>query len=185
MVFVVILQYIAFHPFFRFLGFALPDIYRKFLAWTDAFNLNLGWLLSLGCLTRVNFYQKLLIITIGPFIAVIVLACTYAVVRRNNAVEDITEYSSQRTMVPERTATLEKARTQHYLVCLTLTFLIYSTVSTTVFQTFSCDTIDDKAEVKMSFLRADYSIQCDTPQHKLYKIYSGVMIVIYPIGKEK
>eukprot|EP00953_Heterococcus_sp_UTEX-ZZ885_P009278 5484-Heterococcus_DN1.PRE.1 len=50
-------------------GFPLPDIYRKFLAWTDAFNLNLGWLLSLGCLTRVNFYQKLLIITIGPFIA--------------------------------------------------------------------------------------------------------------------
>jgi hypothetical protein len=161
-------------------GFPLPNIYRKFLAWTDAFYLDLGWLLSLGCLTRVNFYQKLLIITIGPFIAMVVLACTYAIVRHKDRVQAVD--TSQRVLAPERTARLEKASTQHCLVFLTMTFLIYSTVSTTVFQTFSCDNIDDDAPTR-SYLRADYSIQCGTPQHKLYKIYAAVMIIIYPIGK--
>jgi hypothetical protein len=38
-------------------GLPLPDIYSKFLTWADVFNLNLGWLLSLSCLTKLNFYN--------------------------------------------------------------------------------------------------------------------------------
>jgi hypothetical protein len=50
--FQIVTQYIS------ITGLPLPNIYRKFLSWTDVFNLNLGWLLSLGCLTQINFYQK-------------------------------------------------------------------------------------------------------------------------------
>jgi hypothetical protein len=170
--------------FISITGLPLPDIYRKFLAWTDVFNLNLGWLLSLGCLARIDFYQKLMITTLGPFAAVAVLACTYAAVRRGNTVQAVTGYSSQRVVVPARTARLEKALAKHYLVCLAMTFLVYSTVSTTVFQTFACDPVDDFAEkkVKTSYLRADYSVQCDTPEHNRYKAYAAFMVIIYPLG---
>jgi hypothetical protein len=163
-------------------GLPLPDIYRNFLAWTDVFNLNLGWLLSLGCLANVNFYQKLLIITLGPFAVVAALACTYSAVRRRNQVQAVTVYSSQRAVTPARTARLDKALAQHQLVFLAMTFLIYSTVSTTVFQTFACDQVDDVVDVKTHYLRADYSIQCGTAKHTLYKVYAAIMIFIYPIG---
>jgi hypothetical protein len=162
-------------------GLPLPDIYHKFLSWTDALNLNLGWLLSLGCLTQMDFYQKLLITTLGPFVVAAGLLCTHTVVRHKNKVQAVTEYSSQRMTQPARTARLEKAFAQHYLVFLAMTFLIYSTVSATVFQTFACDTIDDFASQKTSYLRADYSIQCGSSKHTLYKVYASFMLIIYPL----
>jgi hypothetical protein len=33
-----------------------------------------------------------------------------------------------------------------------------------------------------SYLRADYSVECYTPQHKLYTAYAAVMTAVYPIG---
>jgi hypothetical protein len=146
------------------------------------FNLNLGWLLTLGCLTNVDFYQKLLLTTLGPFVVALALAATYAAVRQKNKVQAVITYTSKRIVVPARTSKLEKAVVKHYLVFLAMTFLIYSTVSTTVFQTFACDTIDDLASTKTSYLLADYSIQCYTSKHKLYKVYAGFMLFIYPFG---
>jgi hypothetical protein len=169
--FQIVTQYIS------ITGLPLPNIYRKFLSWTDVFNLNLGWLLSLGCLTRVDFFQKLLITTLGPFVVAAALAVTYATVRYRNKVQAVTTYTTQRMVVPARTSKLEKALAKHYLVFLAMTFLIYSTVSTTVFQTFACDTIDDSATTKTSYLRADYSIQCGTAKHSAYRIYAGFMVI--------
>jgi hypothetical protein len=174
--FQIVTQYIS------ITGLPLPNIYRKFLSWTDVFNLNLGWLLSLGCLTQIDFYQKLLITTLGPFVVAAALAATYAAVRHRNKVQAVATYTSQRMIVPARTSRLEKALAKHYLVFLAMTFLIYSTVSTTVFQTFACDTIDDSATTKTSYLRADYSIQCGTSTHTLYRVYASVMVIIYPLG---
>jgi hypothetical protein len=76
-------------------------------------------------------------------------------------------------------APLLVATVKHLSVFLTFTFLIYSTVSTVVFQTFACDTFED---TKQSWLRADYSISCNTDKHTAYKVYAAVMIAVYPIG---
>jgi hypothetical protein len=146
-------------------GVPLPEIYRNFLAWIDVLNLNLGWVISLGCLTTVNFYEQLLITTLSPFVATAILVCTYTIVRYKNKVVAVTGYSSQRAMRPARTSKLEQALAKHYLVFLVMTFLIYSTVSTTVFQTFACDSIDDDSSIKLRYLRADYSVQCGTFKH--------------------
>jgi hypothetical protein len=174
--FQIVTQYIS------ITGLPIPDIYRKFLSWTDVFNLNLGWLLSLGCLAQINFYQKLLITTLGPFVVVAALVATYVTVRHRNKVQAVDACISQRSIVRARTLRLEKALAKHYLVFLAMTFLIYSTVSTTVFQTFACDTIDDSATVKTSCLRADYSIQCGTSEHQSYIVYAVVLVFIYPVG---
>eukprot|EP00953_Heterococcus_sp_UTEX-ZZ885_P035577 18362-Heterococcus_DN1.PRE.1 len=169
--------------FISITGLPLPDIYRNFLSWTDAFNLNLGWLLSLGCLTKIDFYQKLLITTLGPVVVAAALTCTHTVVRYRNPVQAVAA-DSQIATQPATPSSLEKALAKHYLVFLAMTFLIYSTVSTTVFQTFACDIIDEdiKTAVTTRYLRADYSIQCDTHEHNLYKAYAAIMIIIYPLG---
>lgn len=45
-------------------------------------------------------------------------------------------------------------------------FQVFSSVSTTVFSTFSCDHVEDLDE---HLLRADYSISCDHSDHVFYK----------------
>ena len=67
---------------------------------------------------------------------------------------------------------------RHLSVALFVMFVVYATVSYTVFETFVCDTLDDGT----SYLRADYSITCTTPLHMGYKIYAALMVVVYPVG---
>jgi hypothetical protein len=160
-------------------GFTLPDIYRDFLKWIDILNLDFTWIMSFGCMVTINFYQKLLIVTLTPFAVVVFLACTYTVQLRREKVQVVA--TSVRVMVPARTARLEKALAKHFLAFLATTFLIYSTVSTAVFQTFACDVVDIAAP-NISYLRADYSIQCGTARHKAYKVYAAFMVIIYPVG---
>lgn len=52
---------------------------------------------------------------------------------------------------------------------------VFTSTSTVVFKTFSCDTEAVDGE---SFLRADYSISCKTTAHKWFKAYAGIMIVV-------
>ncbi|CAM9190562.1 unnamed protein product, partial [Ectocarpus sp. 8 AP-2014] len=47
------------------------------------------------------------------------------------------------------------------------------------FKTFACD---DEAVEGESYLGADYGIQCHTDKHTWYKVYAGIMIMVYPIG---
>ncbi|CAN0280989.1 unnamed protein product, partial [Scytosiphon promiscuus] len=61
---------------------------------------------------------------------------------------------------------------------LLLTFLVYSSVSSVVFQTFACETLDDGVE----YLRADYRIYCTDTKHKVMEAYAGLMILVYPVG---
>ncbi|CAN0551355.1 unnamed protein product, partial [Laminaria digitata] len=48
-------------------------------------------------------------------------------------------------------------------------------MSPQVFQTFACE---DFPEIGKSYLRADGRIECDTPEHKKYRIYAAVMIFL-------
>lgn len=52
---------------------------------------------------------------------------------------------------------------------------MFTSTSTVVFKTFACD---DQAVEGESYLRADYSLSCNTVTHTWYKVYAGVMIVV-------
>ncbi|CAM9759611.1 unnamed protein product [Laminaria digitata] len=67
---------------------------------------------------------------------------------------------------------------RHLSVALFVMFVVYATVSYTVFETFVCDTMDDGN----SYLRADYSVTCSTPLHTGYKVYAALMVMVYPVG---
>jgi hypothetical protein len=91
----------------------------------------------------------------------------------------VTVPGSRRTLEHARTERLHRVLSRHQTAFLVMTFLIYSTVSTTVFQTFACDAIEGTGT---SYLRADYSTQCGTHEHMLYRLYAAFMILVYPIG---
>ncbi|CAN0067276.1 unnamed protein product [Ascophyllum nodosum] len=56
--------------------------------------------------------------------------------------------------------------------------MVYSSVSYTIFQTFVCDSLDSE----VTYLRADYDLECGTRIHVVYMTYAGLMILVYPVG---
>lgn len=140
-----------------------PSLYESFLGYIDVVNLDLAWMLSAGCLIDADFYDSLLVSTMGPLaVAGLVLLSREATRRGCPADQD-------RRSKNER---------QHASVMFWISFLVYSTSSATIFQTFACDDLDDGT----SFLRADHSVQCYIPKHEAFMWYAGVMIIIYPFG---
>jgi hypothetical protein len=62
---------------------------------------------------------------------------------------------------------------------LMILYVVLPTTSLAIFQLFVCtEALDDGT----SFLKADLSIQCNTPQYKAYATLAGVGIIVYPIG---
>jgi hypothetical protein len=140
------------------------------------FNFNLPYTLPLGCIVRVHFYIKLLVTTLAPLVLVAILACTYAVSCSKNKVTEVARSST--TNLYARNDRLQQIFTKHMTALLVLTFLVYTTASTAVLQTFPCDSVS----TGKSYLRADYSLECGTTQHTIYRVYAALMILVYPLG---
>lgn len=75
-------------------------------------------------------------------------------------------------------AAIQVVRQKHLSMVLLVTFLIYSSVSSTVFRMFACEHLDDGNY----YLRSDYRIHCDTTKHRVLQLYAGFMILVYPVG---
>lgn len=142
-----------------------PGVYEKFVEYIDIIDLDLAWMLSAECWVETDFYDTLLTATIGPLIICGLVLISYAIRRRRYFTH------GQDLLV----RIYQKHATFLYLI----SFLVYSTVSSKIFQTFGCDDIEYG---KASFLRVDHSIECYTTDHKLYMAYAGVMCLVYPFG---
>lgn len=140
-----------------------PKLYEDFIAAIDLVNLNVGFILSLACVLRTNYHDRLLYGTLGPIMASAALAVIYAFAKRRNH---------------HSPAAMRTVKRKHLSVALFILFLINSSVSRTIFQAFVCDTFDNG----VSYLRADYSLTCSTRKHKAFMTYAAVMAIIYPVG---
>ncbi|CAM9881399.1 unnamed protein product [Choristocarpus tenellus] len=139
-----------------------PDVYESFLKGVDFINLDLGWIVSVGCIVDTDFHDRMLATTISPLVVTALLAGTYIVaVHRTRNSEDA----------------LLKVRHRHASMILLLTFLVYSPVSSSVFRMFACDPLDGK-----TYLRADYRILCTDSKHRALPVYAAMMIAVYPVG---
>ncbi|CAM9300041.1 unnamed protein product, partial [Sphacelaria rigidula] len=166
-----------------------PVIFRTFLSVVDVINMDAGWLLTAVCVVKINFYGRLLAATIGPLVVLLVLAGTYQFVCKRHGLHPLSRgepdviyptprhrtSSGSSDSVDEQPSVLRRVQDKHVTVALTVAFLMYSTVSTVIFQTFACD---DLEEVDRSYLRADYRISCNSRRHKAYEIYAGFMILV-------
>ncbi|CAM9120453.1 unnamed protein product, partial [Phaeothamnion confervicola] len=177
----IVTQYVA------ITGTRYPPLYQNFLAVAGVLTVNLQLVVSLGCLVSFDFYEYLLLVTIAPLVIVALLGASLAAAWRGIArAAEVgpLQRSSSRGVAESPMEPLEsrweRAAGKHWLVFMVFTFLMYSTVSTAVFQTFACDDLRDVGAEQ--YLRADYSIECYTGKHKGFIIYAAVMALIYPIG---
>lgn len=144
-----------------------PGIYGDFLRAIDIVNFDLGSMISAGCLwSDMNFHDRLLVSTIGPLVVVAILSLTYRVALCRNTTTSC--------------AIVERIRHRHLDLAFLLfvTFLVYSSVSSTVFKMFACDSLDDGS----NYLRADYRILCTHAKHRTLQVYASGMIIVYPVG---
>ena len=140
-----------------------PPAYEGFLAALDVVNLNLGSILSLSCVLETNFYVRLTMVTIAPVAVLGVLAITYRVAMLRNG---------------HSIRAKRMAKNKHLSVGLFLLFIVYSSVSYTIFQTFACDSL----EPRVAYLRADYDLECWTRTHVAFMTYAEIMMLVYPVG---
>lgn len=63
-------------------------------------------------------------------------------------------------------------------ICFFIAFLVYPGNSAIIFAVYSCENFDDGT----SFLKADYSIDCNDPAHAVMLTYATLMFIVYPIG---
>ncbi|CAM9644386.1 unnamed protein product [Ectocarpus sp. 13 AM-2016] len=163
---VVVWQILSVFPSITAVDF--PPAYARFLSWIDMLSFDLGHVLSASCVFPVmNFYQSLLVTTLGPLGVAMVLVLTYWIAKRRARAESAGSLKRR------------AAWSRHVAAGLLLSFLVFISTSTMAFKTFACD---DEAVEGESYLRADYSIQCHTDKHTWYKVYAGVMIMVYPVG---
>ena len=65
-----------------------------------------------------------------------------------------------------------------FQVFIIITYVIYPSVSTTIFSAFVCEDFDDGS----SYMRADYSTSCDSAEYASIYGLAVFMIFVYPIG---
>ena len=124
-----------------------PGLYANLLRLVGALELNFVDLLPLGCVLDISFYEGLLVRTLTlPALSVLFFALRLLHHRQPDA--------------PSFKAVLEFCRGGLFLVL----FLIYPSTSATIFATFQCEPLDDGS----SWLRADLSIDCNSPTHTWY-----------------
>ena len=106
-----------------------------------------------------TFYDKLLFSTLAPLVPIALLWLP----------------AFKKRITGMRSTSDEQSATRWSLFLLEF---IVSSVSTTVVQTFSCDTYDDGM-----FLRAELALKCDgSDERRLYLAYAWVALLAYPIG---
>eukprot|EP00752_Nemacystus_decipiens_P006743 g6060.t1 len=163
---VVIWQILTVFPSISSVNF--PPFYSRFLSWIDFVNFDVGAIVSASCiLPRVSFYHRLLLTTLGPLALALVLVVTFQMAKRRAG------FGSTGVAVKKM------AWSRHMAAGLLLSFLVFTSTSTIVFKTFPCD--KDAVEGE-SYLRADYSLSCDSNVHMWFVVYAGIMTVVYPVG---
>jgi serine/threonine protein kinase len=114
-----------------------------------------GVMSGLFCIVNMSFYANLLsstMLLVAVVVAIFVRACFM-----------------RRRMINAKRA--QKIWQDGLFVAMYVLLFAYPVVSIRVVETFACHEVEG-----VRYLRADYSIQCDTPEWYAYAIYSGVWI---------
>ncbi|GMH95180.1 hypothetical protein TL16_g13095 [Triparma laevis f. inornata] len=119
-------------------------------------------LMPIGCITsNSNFHYSMLAYTFIPFSIGVVMVALYSLLRLKHS------------------DSAKQLANKIFGAFLALSFIILPSVSIKIFSNFACHEFDGGYG---SYLKVDYSINCDGTEHKVFNIYALVCIVVYPIG---
>jgi hypothetical protein len=142
-----------------------PPIFEKFIRLlSSTLNLDALQLARIDCIVDTNFYTSLLTQTLLPiFMSVLIFLCFLVAKFANRGARESQAQHADRA----------------WSTFLALTYIVFASVSTTIFDTFNCNQIGDDPHF---WLARDHSIDCKSPEHASFKTYASFMIMVYPIG---
>lgn len=147
-----------------------PSYFRAFISFFDFVNIDLVPWSSLSCVATIDYYTRLLVITILPVGILVVLTIGFFLTMAILDYRDFQDASQAR-------AARSRWRVVYVrLVCFTL-FLIFPGVSSRVLGFFVCKEVDGER-----YLLSDFTLRCGDDTYNTYLPFSSVMIVLYPVG---
>ncbi|CAE7541394.1 unnamed protein product [Symbiodinium sp. CCMP2592] len=150
---------------FRFVTW--PAALLQFMEVLSMFNLSIFQVVPADCVHPNTFYDRLLVTTLLPISLWVILAliCQLRVCW-------LKAQSQQRAEI----------QSGFFGVALMVAYLVLPAASSTIFDTFKCQSFDlDDGQVGR-FLQADLAINCDTDIHQHYIVYAACMTAVYPAG---
>ncbi|GMH77019.1 hypothetical protein TL16_g07263 [Triparma laevis f. inornata] len=146
------------------LNVRFPENFENFMRKMKGFvTLDFIKVAKVGCLVEVDFYKKLLVMTLGPIALSVALLLATAILSRLVKTKEI------------RANVIENASA----IFLSITYIVFAGVSTTILDTYNCKTYGDELT---EYMVSDQSLACDTPAHETYLTYASAMIFVYPVG---
>jgi hypothetical protein len=139
--------------------------YLSFLQIFSIINFNVLSFFNLDCLYKTNYYSALMYATIGPFVLIALVLLSFL----------MKKLWLRNTFAPYP---MKQLRRDVLTATLMISFFIFSPTSITIFQCFTCEHFDDGSNM----LVADYSVDCEAPEHTFFVAYASVMVLIYPVG---
>ncbi|CAE7309164.1 unnamed protein product [Symbiodinium microadriaticum] len=150
---------------FRFIDW--PATLLQFLEALSMFNLSLFQVVPADCIHPNTFYDRLVVTTLLPLSLWVVLA--------------VVCYFRIWSLKAEKRRR-DETQSNFIGAALMVAYLVLPSVSSTIFDTFKCQSFSlDDGRVG-TFLQADLAIDCNAEVHSSYVIYAGIMTVVYPIG---
>jgi len=156
-----------------------PGLYANLLRWVGALELNFVEILPLGCVYNVSFYEvrtrrRASLARVFTEAELTLTPTAQALLVRTLTLPLLGVAVLPVWLLRARPAVLDFCSGALFLIL----FLIYPSTSAAIFATFQCEPLDDGS----SWLRADLSIDCNSPTHNWYVWYASCMVLVYPVG---
>lgn len=170
------------------LDFGFPDAVQATLSVLRIVNFSVSQGLSVSCEAHYDYISILLVTTLFPIGVSLAICGAYWIhigylKRVNESLKGGTEnrsisidHSTDRILLSVKAA--------YIYVFLFFTYLIFPGVSTVIFQMFSCQNVDEDNDDPGAnyYLRADYSVSCESDRYYFGLSWAIVMLFVYPLG---
>ena len=147
-----------------------PSVFEGLVTWMSFIELDFIRIVPMSCVFPYNFFNKLFGSTMFPLVLATVILLFGGI-------------SSWRHRDEGKK---RAAWTGAYSWFLLLTFMVFTSVSTTVLRFFNCveyESVDATGRsMTLRVLQADHGISCDSPSYKAWTSYAVIMLFVYPIG---
>ena len=130
------------------------------------------------CTVRLSFYTNLICTTMVLVVVMAAIYLTHALMqRRHQRALRRPPHHPESVQTPDSIAKSAQIRQSCLFTAIYLLTFAYPVVSVKVVELFGCHVVEGT-----SYLRADYSIECYTPQWNAMAVYAGIFLAIYVVG---
>jgi len=147
-----------------------PSYFSTFVSYFNVVNFDFIPWETVGCVTTINFYIKLMIMMLVAPVVITFVSLLFSLGIR---CADRYDMADDDTMRNRR----QRYRQMLWRVILFTLFLIYPSMSAKVLSMFVCYEVDN-----VSYLRVDFNLLCFDSQWYTYMPYAIAGVAVYPVG---